>query len=132
MSRYGDDRNYWYESATLLATVLHLLRGFALHLQGRNWDDELPFASIEQFQDVESLNYYRQAVDGMGLDPRLVMSSLQAMGRDNARTPVQWDDSAHVDSPRDAVVTGQPELPPGSTQRQKWLTRNRCSRTTAA
>ncbi len=107
VSRYGDDRNYWYESATLLATVLHLLRGTPYIYQGEELGmTNYPFASIEQFQDVESLNYYRQAVDGMGLDPRLVMSSLQAMGRDNARTPVQWDDSAHA-----GFTTGTPWLP---------------------
>ena len=107
VSRYGDDRNYWYESATLLATILHLQRGTPYIYQGEELGmTNYPFTGIEQFQDVESLNYYRQAVDGMGLDPRLVMSSLQAMGRDNARTPVQWDDAAHA-----GFTTGTPWLP---------------------
>ena len=80
----------------------------ALHLPGRGTgDDELPFVSIERFQDVESLNYYRQAVDGMGLDPPGWSAGQSAGdGRDNARTPVQWDDSAAR-----GITTGTPWLP---------------------
>jgi oligo-1,6-glucosidase len=96
VSRYGDE-DFWYESATLLATVLHLHRGTPYVYQGEELGmTNYPFRDISEFRDVESLNHYRQAVAEQGLDPQSVMRSLRAMGRDNARTPMQWDDSPNA------------------------------------
>jgi oligo-1,6-glucosidase len=106
VSRYGDDQDYWYESATALATVLHLHRGTPYVYQGEELGmTNYPFGDITEFRDVESLNHYRQAVEQQGIDPRLVMNSLQAIGRDNARTPMQWDDT-----PNAGFTTGSPWL----------------------
>jgi len=96
VSRFGDDGEHRVESAKLLATVLHLQRGTPYIYQG----DELgmtnfPFSSIEQFDDLESVNYFHEAV-GHGQDPAEVLARLRAMSRDNARTPMQWDDSTHA------------------------------------
>ncbi|HEX6248608.1 MAG TPA: alpha-glucosidase [Nocardioidaceae bacterium] len=96
VSRFGDDGEHRERSAKLLATVLHLLRGTPYIYQG----DELgmtnhPFASIEELQDIESVNYYAESV-AMGEDPESVLASLRAMSRDNARTPMQWDDSPYA------------------------------------
>jgi oligo-1,6-glucosidase len=54
-----------------------------------------PFARIEDFRDIESLNYYRTAIEG-GADVHDVLASLRQMGRDNARTPMQWDATSHA------------------------------------
>jgi oligo-1,6-glucosidase len=107
VSRFGDDSpQHRRDSATCLATLLHLHRGTPYVYQG----EELgmanhPFAGIEDFRDVESVNQYRAAVAG-GADPAVVLAGLRAMSRDNARTPVQWDAS-----PSAGFTTGTPWLP---------------------
>jgi oligo-1,6-glucosidase len=117
VSRYGDDGAFWYESATLLATVLHLHRGTPFVYQGEELGmTNYPFREIDEFQDVEALNHYRQAVEQQGQDPRLALLALTAMGRDNARTPMQWDDGEHA-----GFTTGTP-----------WLAVNPNSRTVNA
>ena len=91
VSRFGDPA-YWYESATLLGAVLHLHRGTPYVYQGEELGmTNYPFTDVSQFVDVESLNYYHQAVEQQGRDPRTVLCALEAIGRDNARTPMQWD-----------------------------------------
>ncbi|MGM1064322.1 alpha-glucosidase [Saccharothrix sp. Mg75] len=103
VSRFGDDGEHWRESATALATVLHLHRGTPYVYQGEELGmTNAPFASAEDLRDVESLNHHREAVAG-GVDPEVVLRGLRAMGRDNARTPVQWDDT-----PNAGFTTGQP------------------------
>lgn len=104
VSRFGDDGAHRYESATLWATLLHLQRGTPYIYQG----DEIgmtnvPFAGIEDFRDVESLNYWAEAVGERGEDPATVLAGLRAQSRDNARTPVQWDDSLQA-----GFTTGEP------------------------
>ena len=94
VSRFGDDTNFRRESATLWATMLHLHRGTPYVYQG----DEIgmtnvPFASIDEYRDIESLRYYAEAVDERGEDPVKVLAGLEIGSRDNARTPVQWDAS---------------------------------------
>ncbi|QFZ21371.1 alpha-glucosidase [Saccharothrix syringae] len=106
VSRYGDDGEWWRESATALGTVLHLHRGTPYVYQGEELGmTNAPFASVDDLRDVESLNHYREAVTG-GADPEVVLAGLRAMGRDNARTPVQWDAGPHA-----GFTTGQPWLP---------------------
>jgi oligo-1,6-glucosidase len=106
VSRFGDDGECRAESAKLLATILHLQRGTPYLYQG----DELgmtnyPFTSIEEFDDIESVNYFHEAV-AMGDDPGHVLAALRAMSRDNGRTPMQWDDS-----PGAGFTTGTPWRP---------------------
>ena len=106
VSRFGDDGACRERSATMLATLLHLHRGTPFVYQGEELGmTNYPFTSIEQFRDLESLNAYASAVD-KGKDPALVLDGLQAMSRDNARTPMQWDDSPHA-----GFTTGTPWLP---------------------
>ena len=102
VSRFGDEAHR-VDSAKALATVLHLHRGTPYVYQG----DELgmtnaPFAGIEDFRDIESLNHYREATKA-GQDPEQVLTALRYMGRDNARTPMQWDDGVHA-----GFTTGTP------------------------
>jgi oligo-1,6-glucosidase len=91
VSRFGDAAQWWRESATALATVLHLQRGTPYIYQGEELGmTNAPFDAIGDYRDVESLNHFAEAV-GRGEQPDLVMAGLMAMSRDHARTPVQWD-----------------------------------------
>ncbi|MEE1938943.1 alpha-glucosidase [Streptomyces sp. TRM 70361] len=107
VSRFGDDSpRHRTRSATALATVLHLHRGTPYVYQG----DELgmtnaPFAAIDDFRDLESLRHHAEET-AHGADPAAVLDALRAMGRDNARTPMQWDATAHA-----GFTTGTPWLP---------------------
>ncbi len=106
VSRFGDDGEFRERSAKLLATVLHLQRGTPYIYQGQELGmSNFPFTSIEQFADIESINYYEESV-AMGEDPEAVLASLRARSRDNGRTPMQWDAS-----PNAGFTTGRPWLP---------------------
>ena len=106
VSRFGDDGAWRVRSAKLLGTVLHLHRGTPYVYQGEELGmTNHPFGGIDELRDIESLNHYAQAV-GLGADPEHVLTSLRSRGRDNARTPVQWDESEHA-----GFTTGDPWLP---------------------
>ncbi|MDQ2588385.1 glycoside hydrolase family 13 protein [Saccharothrix yanglingensis] len=105
VSRFGDEGDHWRESATAWATVLHLHRGTPYVYQGEELGmTNAPFAGVHEMRDIESLNHYAEAVAAGG-DPESVLRGLRAMGRDNARTPVQWDAG-----PNAGFTTGQPWL----------------------
>jgi oligo-1,6-glucosidase len=114
VSRFGTDAPAFRElSAKLLGTVLHLHRGTPYVYQGEELGmTNYPFASISDFQDIESVNHHRHA-SAMGVDEAHVLSALRYMSRDNARTPMQWDDG-----PTAGFTTGTPWLPvnPNSTE----------------
>jgi oligo-1,6-glucosidase len=96
VSRFGDDGEFRVASAKALATVLHLHRGTPYVYQGEELGmANYPFASIEEYRDVESLNHYRTAVQ-LGEDPVSVLAGMGAVSRDNARTPMQWDASENA------------------------------------
>lgn len=91
VSRYGNDAGLWRESATALATVLHLHRGTPYVYQGEELGmTNAPFVAIEELRDLESLSYYAAAVGVGGVDPQTAMAALRRQSRDNARTPMQW------------------------------------------
>ena len=90
LSRFGNDGAYRYESATLWATLLHLQRGTPYVYQGEEIGmTNAGFTSIDQYRDVESLNFYAEATAG-GMSSEDALEALRAMSRDNPRTPVQW------------------------------------------
>ncbi len=108
VSRYGDDSpEHRVASAKMLGTVLHLHRGTPYVYQGEELGmTNYPFGGIEEFQDIEALGMYRQAVELEGRTPEEVLTVLRARGRDNARTPMQWDGTPHA-----GFTTGTPWLP---------------------
>ena len=97
VSRFGNDTEYRVESAKMLGTWLHFMQGTPYVYQGEEIGmTNVRFASIAEYQDIESLNMYREAVNDRGMQPAEVLASIYAKGRDNARTPLQWDASANA------------------------------------
>ena len=106
VSRFGDDGPYWAESATMLATVLHLQRGTPYVYQGEELGmTNVPFGGISDFRDIESLNYFAEATSRPGVDVERVLQGIRHISRDNARTPMQWSDE-----PQAGFTTGSPWL----------------------
>ncbi len=96
VSRFGSDGVHRVRSAKLLATLLHLHRGTPYVFQGEELGmTNAPFAGIEDFRDIASLNYFAERV-GLGDAPEAVLDRLRPTSRDNARTPMQWDASPHA------------------------------------
>lgn len=92
VSRWGDDGEYRVLSAKMLATVLHGMQGTPYIYQGEELGmTNVRFSDIGQYRDIEILNMYRERME-KGYSKESVMESIYARGRDNARTPMQWDD----------------------------------------
>ncbi|MBS6956102.1 MAG: alpha,alpha-phosphotrehalase [Enterocloster asparagiformis] len=91
VSRFGDDGAYWRESAKMLASAIHLMRGTPYVYQGEELGmTNAGFERISQYRDVESLNYY-EILRAQGLGEGEALKVLAARSRDNGRTPMQWD-----------------------------------------
>lgn len=97
VSRFGDDSpSFRVASAKTLATVLHMHRGTPYVFQGEELGmTNSHLSDIGDYADLESLNYHAEALT-LGVSPGTVMASLAAKSRDNARTPMQWDDSPNA------------------------------------
>ena len=98
ISRFGNDSpEYRERSGKMLATVLHFMQGTPYVYQGEEFGmTNVQFEAIEDYKDLDSLNMYEGMVRQYGtLTHEQAMELIYAKGRDNARTPVQWDDSAH-------------------------------------
>lgn len=93
VSRWGNDKEYRVESAKMLATMLHMQKGTPYIYQGEEIGmTNVKFPSIEYYNDIEGLNMYNERIS-LGYSEDEIMKSLYAKGRDNARTPMQWDSS---------------------------------------
>ncbi len=103
VSRWGNDKEYRVESAKMLATALHGMKGTPYIYQGEEIGmTNYPFLRIEDFTDVESLNMYQERKE-KGYREEEIMESLRAKSRDNARTSMQWNDSREA-----GFTTGKP------------------------
>ncbi|WP_194786349.1 alpha,alpha-phosphotrehalase [Actinomyces haliotis] len=107
VDRFGDVERYRYESATMLATAIHLLRGTPYVYMGEEIGMTDPaYTSIEEYVDVEARNAYT-ALIATGMDEDTAFRTVHAKARDNARTPMQWDASEGA-----GFTTGTPWLRP--------------------
>lgn len=90
VSRFGDDRDYWNKSSKMLATLIHMMRGTPYVYQGEEIGmTNVDFTSIDQYRDVESLNYYKILLDE-GKSSEEALHIIHERSRDNGRTPMQW------------------------------------------
>lgn len=105
VSRFGDDRPQFREmSAKMLATCLHMLQGTPYIYQGEELGmTNYPFRGPEDFRDIESINAYREWCEEGTLSHEIFWPCITFKSRDNARTPVQWDDS-----PQAGFTSGEP------------------------
>ncbi len=103
VSKYGDDKQHRVQSAKMLATVLHMLRGTPYIYQGEEIGmTNVPFTEITQYRDLETLNMHRLHLEA-GLSEAEFIVGANANARDNSRTPMQWSDA-----PQAGFTTGTP------------------------
>ncbi len=96
LSVWGDTGRYREKSAKALAILLHLMRGTPYIYQGEEIGmTNYPFKELTDLDDIESLNYAAEAL-AEGLSIEAVMDQIRHIGRDNARTPMQWDDTKNA------------------------------------
>lgn len=104
VSRFGDDQHYRVESAKMLATFLHMLQGTPYIYQGEEIGmTNVCYESIDEYKDIEILNMYKEKVIDGNENPEKVMESIYVKGRDNARTPFQWNSDENA-----GFTTGEP------------------------
>lgn len=105
VSRFGDDGKYRERSAKMLATVLHMLKGTPYIYQGEEIGmTNMPLECIQDIRDIESLVFYKEGIS-TGMTKQEVWNAILRKGRDNARTPMQWNDSDNA-----GFTTGKPWL----------------------
>jgi oligo-1,6-glucosidase len=107
VSRFGNDGKYRVESAKMLGTILHMLQGTPYIYQGEEFGmTNYPFTKLEEYQDIEARNYATAVARLPDFDQDALTHALANSSRDNARTPVQWDDSMNA-----GFTSGIPWMP---------------------
>ncbi|UOF88610.1 alpha-glucosidase [Fodinisporobacter ferrooxydans] len=120
VSRFGNDGEFHKESAKMLATCLHMMQGTPYIYQGEELGmTNVAFSTIDDYRDIETINMFRERIQ-QGEETEHVMHSIHAKGRDNARTPMQWDDTENA-----GFGKGTPWLPVNPNYvsinaRQQW------------
>ncbi|MCB5956469.1 glycoside hydrolase family 13 protein [Enterococcus sp. CWB-B31] len=106
ISRWGNDRDYREKSGKMFAILLHMMKGTPYIYQGEELGmTNRPITSIEEVEDIESVNMYNERLAAGHSEEKLI-HSINVKGRDNARTPMQWDDSKNA-----GFTEGTPWLP---------------------
>lgn len=105
VSRFGNDSEMYRErSAKMLATCLHMMKGTPYIYQGEEIGmTNAYFKSLDQYRDIEAINAFHQFTKDGSMSEEEMMDCLRAVSRDNARTPMQWDDTEHA-----GFTTGTP------------------------
>ena len=95
VSRFGNDNPVYREtSAKMLATCIHMMQGTPYVYQGEELGmTNVYFDKLEDYRDIESINYFEEFTESGLMTPEHMMKCLMLRSRDNARTPMQWDDS---------------------------------------
>lgn len=108
LSRLGNDSDEYREiSAKMLGTCLHMMQGTPYVYQGEELGmTNYPFTSLDEFRDIESINAYHELTEKGVVEPEDMFDYISYKGRDNARTPMQWDDSEQA-----GFTTGTPWIP---------------------
>ncbi|MBL4951496.1 alpha-glucosidase [Neobacillus sp. YIM B02564] len=103
VSRFGDDDPYRVESAKMLAACLHFMQGTPYIYQGEEIGmTNVKFTSLDDYRDIETINMYNER-RALGYSHEEIMNSIYGKGRDNARTPMQWDSTDNA-----GFTTGTP------------------------
>jgi len=103
VSYWGNDTSYRVESAKMLASLLHCLQGTPFIYQGEEIGmTNVQFDTLEEYRDVETMNFYELGLKN-GLSHKSALNSIHKIGRDNARTPMQWSNE-----PGAGFTTGTP------------------------
>ncbi|EGO5829166.1 alpha-glucosidase [Enterococcus faecalis] len=105
VSRWGDDTIYREQSAKMFAILLHMMKGTPYIYQGEEIGmTNYPISDVSEAEDIETINMYNERLS-LGFSKETLMESINAKGRDNARTPIQWDNSENA-----GFTTGTPWL----------------------
>lgn len=98
VSRFGNDSDEYREiSAKMLATCIHMMQGTPYVYQGEELGmTNCPFNTLDNFRDLESINAFHELTEQGKMTEEDMMTAIGYKGRDNARTPMQWDDSAYA------------------------------------
>ncbi|MDG3088455.1 alpha-glucosidase [Vibrio hannami] len=95
VSKYGCENQYRVESAKMLATTLHFMKGTPYIYQGEEIGmTNVSFDSLDKYKDIETLNFYKEKTES-GVSHEHMMNAIHENGRDNARTPMQWNSGVH-------------------------------------
>ena len=113
VSRWGNDIEYRIESAKMLATLLHGMKGTPYIYQGEELGmTNIRFENLDEYKDIESLNMYKERKE-KGYSHEEIMESIYTKGRDNARTPMQWNDSENA-----GFTSGEPWIQVNSNYKE--------------
>ena len=98
VSRFGNDSDEYREiSAKMLATCIHMMQGTPYVYQGEELGmTNCPFNTLDNFRDLESINAFHELTEQGKMTEEDMMAAIGYKGRDNARTPMQWDSSAYA------------------------------------
>lgn len=95
LSRWGNPENYPLESGKMLAILLHLMRGTPFIYQGEEIGmTNQRVSTIEELADIESIHFYQEQQQA-GISETTILTAINTKGRDNARTPMQWDETRY-------------------------------------
>ena len=105
ISRWGNDQEYRIQSAKMFAIILHLMHGTPYIYNGEEIGmTNYPVKSIDEVSDIESINMYNERLKA-GYDTQSLIHAINVKGRDNARTPIQWNNAKNA-----GFTTGTPWL----------------------